>query len=80
MNGKNEGIRGQLAASGYKKAPRLKGGCIRAFDFDSRSGPAAVDQAEKELPQPQVLVALGLWNTKPRPISSSRKSTRTPDK
>lgn len=36
------------------------------------------DQAEKLDPQPQELVALGFWNTKPRPMSSSLKSTVVP--
>ena len=36
------------------------------------------DQALKLLPQPQVLVALGLLNTKPRPMTSSLKSMTVP--
>jgi len=35
-------------------------------------------QAEKELPQPQVWVALGFLKTNPRPITSSLKSISVP--
>lgn len=45
-----------------------------------RAGQYLLRQAEKLEPQPQLLVAFGLVNVNPRPMSSSLKSTVVPSR
>lgn len=52
---------------------------IRQLSWWHRSNAAPrVDHALKDDPQPQVALAFGLLNTKPRPMISSLKSTSVP--
>jgi hypothetical protein len=60
-----------------KKARGVEAAGLGAVSVLLAPGPPA-DQALKLDPQPQVLVALGLLNTNPRPMISSLKSIVVP--
>jgi hypothetical protein len=65
-------IQGVSATQKQENAPMIVGA--------SAGFAGCVAQTAKLEPQPQLLVALGLLKTNPRPISSSLKSTVTPDR